>query len=68
MLVHQCDLCKKIVKNYTTYELPVNEYMYLENKGIKLSKFKTGVNKRAVDLCDKCVQVLADLFDPCLNN
>lgn len=68
MLVHQCDLCKEIIKNYTTYVLPVNEYVYLENRGIKLSKFKKGINKKEVDLCDKCAQAVANLFDPYFND
>lgn len=67
MLVHQCDLCKEIVKDYTTYTLPTNEYVYLENKGIKISKFKKGIKIKAVDLCNKCSQALANFLDPYLN-
>lgn len=68
MIVHQCDLCKEITKNYTACVLPINEYMYAENKGIKLYKFKKGVTIKKVDLCDKCVQNLANFFDPYLND
>lgn len=68
MTVHQCDFCKKIIKDYTTYILPVNEYEYVENQGTKLAKFKKGVTSKKIDLCTKCSQILANLFDPCLND
>ena len=68
MIVHQCDFCKKIVKDYTSYILPVNEYIYAENKGIKLAKFKKGVASQKVDLCAKCSQILANLYDYYLND
>lgn len=68
MLVHQCDFCKKIVRNYTTYILPVNEYMYAENQGIKLAKFKKGITSQKVDLCTECSQTLANLCDFYLND
>ena len=68
MTVHQCDLCKEIVKDYNTYVLPINEYVYAENKGIKLSKFKKGVTIKTVDLCDKCAQILANFLDLYLND
>lgn len=67
MLVHQCDLCKEIVKDYATYILPVNEYVYVTNKGVKLSKLKTTVKPKKIDLCIKCQQALANLLDPYLN-
>ena len=68
MTVHQCDFCKKIVKDYTAYILPVNEYVYAENKGIKLAKFKKGVTSQKIDLCAKCSQTLANLYDSYLND
>lgn len=68
MLVHQCDFCKKIVNDYTSYILPVNEYVYAENKGIKLAKFKKGIKTKTVDLCNQCSQVLANFLDPYLND
>jgi len=68
MLVHQCDLCKEIVENYIVCMLPINEYVYVENKGVKLAKFKKGVTLRKVDLCTKCAQALANLLDPYLND
>lgn len=67
MLVHQCDLCKEITKNYATYALPVNEYVYAKSNGIKISKFRNGVIVKTVDLCDKCAQKLANFLDPYLN-
>lgn len=68
MTVHQCDFCKEIVKDYTAYILPVNKYVYVENKGIKLTKFKTGVTSQKIDLCNKCSQALANLYDLYLND
>ncbi len=68
MTVHQCDFCKKIVKDYTSYILPVNEYVYIENKGIKLTKFKKGITSQKIDLCTKCSESLADLYDSYLND
>ncbi len=69
MLVHQCDFCKKIIENYTSYYiLPVNEYEYVEKEGIKLAKFKKGVTLQKVDLCDKCSQTLANFYDSYLND
>lgn len=68
MILHQCDLCKKIVERYTSYILPVNEYVYAENKGIKLAKFKKGVKHKKVDLCNDCLLTLADLLSPYLKD
>lgn len=67
MTVHQCDFCKKIVEDYTAYILPVNEYIYAENQGIKIAKFKKGVTHQKIDLCNKCSQALANFLDPYLN-
>lgn len=67
MTVHQCDFCKKIIEDYTTYILPVNEYIYAENQGKKIAKFKKGVTHKKIDLCEKCSQALANLYDSYLN-
>lgn len=68
MVVHQCDFCKKIVEDYTTYILPVNKYVYIEKEGIKIGRTKKGVTSQKIDLCTKCSQVLADFYDSYLNN
>lgn len=68
MIAHQCDFCEKIVKDYTSYILPVNEYVYAEKGGIKIAKFKKGVTSQKVDLCTKCSQTLANLYDYYLND
>jgi hypothetical protein len=68
MTVHKCDFCKEIIKDYTTYILPVNTYVYAEKQGIKIAKFKNGVIHQKIDLCEKCSQVLANLYDSYLYN
>ena len=65
MTVHQCDFCKKIIKDndYTVYIVPINEYVYAEREGIKLTKIKKGVTTQKIDLCNKCSQTLANFCD-----
>lgn len=68
MTVYRCDFCKKIVEDYTSYILPVNEYVYVESRGVKFTKFKKGVTSQKIDLCAECSQALANLYDAYLND
>lgn len=67
MIVHQCDFCKKITEDYTTYILPINEYEYIEKEGIKYGRIKKKIISQKIDLCTECSQTLANLYDPYLN-
>ena len=59
MIVHQCDLCKKIVERYTPYILPVNDCTVIGD-----FQFKKGIKHKKVDLCNDCLLTLADLLSP----
>ena len=68
MIVYKCDFCKKIIEDYTAYILPVNEYAYVKSQEIKIAKIKKGVTSQKIDLCEKCSQALANLYDSYLND
>lgn len=75
MIVHQCDLCKRIIENdcdYKTFILPMYDYKDIVNKNIvnemtrvfKIDKIKTGlINAKTVDLCTKCATEIADFLE-----
>lgn len=74
MIVHQCDLCKRIIENdydYKTFILPMYDYKNIVNKNVvnvitqefKIDKMKTGIiNAKSVDLCIKCATKIADFL------
>lgn len=75
MIVHQCDLCKRILENdydYKTFVLPMYDYKNVVNENrvnaitgvFKNDKFKTGIiNAKLVDLCIKCATEIADFLE-----
>ena len=68
MIIHQCDLCKKISKEYTDYILPVFQYIQIKNKNVNYMKFNTGVIKpKKIELCNECSISLANALDSYLN-
>ncbi len=75
MIVHQCDLCKKIIENdydYKTFILPMYDYKNIVNTDVvnimaswefKIDKIKTGIiNAKTVDLCVECATKIADFL------
>ena len=63
MIIHKCDLCKEECEDVTTIQVPMNEYQYATNNGIKLVKFKHGVKLSNIEICPACAMKIADFLD-----
>ena len=63
MIIHKCDLCKKISENIITIQVPVNKYAYAMKNGIKLAKFKSDIELSNIEICPVCAMHIADFLD-----
>ena len=65
MVIYKCDLCKKECEkeDMTTIQLPINKYMYAMKNGIKLAKFKSGVEVSNIEICPTCAVSIANFLD-----
>lgn len=63
MIIHKCDLCKEECDNITTIQMPMNEYWYATNNGIKLAKFSHGIKLSNIEICPTCAMRIANLLD-----
>lgn len=65
MIVYKCDICKKIYENenMTKIQLPMNEYWYATNNGVKLAKIKHGIRLSDIEICPSCASRIANYLD-----
>lgn len=63
MIIHKCDLCKKISENIITIQIPVNKYVYAMKNGIKLAKFKSDIELSNIEICPTCAMHIANFLD-----
>ena len=63
MIIHKCDLCKKISENIITIQIPVNKYVYAMKNGIKLAEFKSNIELSNIEICPSCASYIANFLD-----
>ncbi len=64
MIIHKCDLCKKECNDVSKIQVPKNKYWYATGKnGVKLIKYKHGVEISNIEICSECTMHIADLLD-----
>lgn len=67
MIIHQCDLCKKI-SECTEYTLPTFQYIQIRNQNVDYMRFNPGmIIPKKIELCHECSTQLANELDSCLN-
>lgn len=65
MVIYKCDLCKNTCKkeDMIIIHLPINKYTYAMKNGIKLAKFKSGVEVSNIEICPTCAVSIANFLD-----
>jgi hypothetical protein len=65
MIIHKCDICKKICEDnkFTTIQVPINKYTYLMENGVKIDKIKSPTEHSYLEICYSCASLIADFLD-----
>ena len=65
MIIHKCDICKKICEDnkFTTIQVPIiNKYICTMSNG-EITRIKPPAKISYLEICDSCASLIADFLD-----